>query len=485
MRRRSQIALGSAFLVACIVALVILLKPPVLPLPTVKAGPSDDSPWFGTASCSGRGCHGRVEPGGETHPTASSMSYTTWFLDDKHADAFEALQRPAGQQIADRLELGSAAESERCLACHTNPATATAAASPAQRAERRFGVGCESCHGTAKDWIGPHCSQTWKRLDDTDRRKKYECNGMTWLQSPSIAARVCAGCHVGEGPDLETGRPARDVNHDLIAAGHPRLSFEYSTYLANMPRHWQEKPSAPGSGGRVWAVGQVVCARADLDLLAYRAASGGPWPEFAAYDCASCHHDLREPSWRRNRANRDLPPGAMRPANWYDALLPVVIEAFPAIAAAPPDPRDLRAALSRPHSDRTDVARLARSNAAALSGLAAILEEGGMTRKQLVDLRTALARRGEATRAADWDELEQIGLALMAVNRAYQAGVKLEEADSIVDAAIRELVRRLAYPVGYQSPKPFRQTERFDADLEELFHRIGRYYSSSQSPAKK
>jgi hypothetical protein len=37
------------------------------------------------------------------------------------------------------------------------------------------------------------------------------------------------------GPD---GKPWRDVNHDLIAAGHPRLSFELSAFMATMPPHW-------------------------------------------------------------------------------------------------------------------------------------------------------------------------------------------------------------------------------------------------------
>jgi hypothetical protein len=480
MRRSSRIALGLGVLVVCIVVLIFLSRPPAFFPPAIAQGrPLDDPLRGGTASCSGRGCHGRVEPACDAEPTPSSMSYTTWFRDDKHADAYEALLSPAGQQIAERLGLESAAASERCLACHTKPAAAVATAPPALLEERRFGVGCEACHGAARDWIQPHCGKKWQELNPTARKEEYDSKGMIWLRSPTIAARVCAGCHVGDGPDPETGRPARDVNHDLIAAGHPRLAFEYSTYLANMPRHWQEKPNTPGSEARAWGVGQVMCAQADLDLLAYRASSGGPWPEFAAYDCASCHHDLHEPSWRRERANRDHPPGAMRPATWYDALLPVAVVAFLPNGPAPPDTSDLRAALARPLPDRAEVARLAGINAAALTGLAAKIEQSGINRSQLVDLRKELAVRGQIVCEADWDELQQVNLALMAVSRAYhdslcQAGENPKETDWIVDAAIREAARRLAFPVGYRSPKQYRRDARYNIELEELFRRISR-----------
>ena len=42
---------------------------------------------------------------------------------------------------------------------------------------------------------------------------------MTILRPTGPTAEACAACHVGDGLD-------REVNHDLIAAGHPRLNFE-------------------------------------------------------------------------------------------------------------------------------------------------------------------------------------------------------------------------------------------------------------------
>ena len=35
--------------------------------------------------------------------------------------------------------------------------------------------------------------------------------------------KACAACHIGDS--------SKEVNHDLVAAGHPRLAFEYSAFL--------------------------------------------------------------------------------------------------------------------------------------------------------------------------------------------------------------------------------------------------------------
>ena len=116
---------------------------------------------------------------------------------------------------------------------------------------------------------------------------------------------TCAECHVGLG--------SADVNHDLIAAGHPRLNFEYGSQLAKLPKHWRvddDKARHPDYEAKVWALGQVLAAKASLDLLESRASrslpddSTTPWPEFAEYSCFSCHHELARPSWPRPDARR-------------------------------------------------------------------------------------------------------------------------------------------------------------------------------------
>src|SRR5205807_1861790 len=89
---------------------------------------------------------------------------------------------------------------------------------------------------------------------------------------PARLAETCVGCHVGS-PAVPAFPGARDVNHDLIAAGHPRLNFEFAAFLFNLPRHWNEekKTPSPGAEGGTWVVGQAITAKAALELLAHRA----------------------------------------------------------------------------------------------------------------------------------------------------------------------------------------------------------------------
>src|SRR5262249_40890342 len=122
----------------------------------------------------------------------------------------------------------------RCLACHTTPRPAkvlkvTAWMNP-------DGIGCEACHGPAEKWLGPHTTCSWSGLDPETKEKRF---GFVPTQLLARRAGVCVPCHVGVHPADDA--PLQDVNHDLIAAGHPRLNFEFSAYQDRMPAHWVEK----------------------------------------------------------------------------------------------------------------------------------------------------------------------------------------------------------------------------------------------------
>jgi len=133
--------------------------------------------------------------------------------------------------------------------------------------------------------------------------------GMVDLADPFVCAQQCAGCHVGGSPAAD-GSP-REVSHDLIAAGHPRLAFELRSFKQAEPPHWRDRfaagpaaaaASAPGSPELdpldEWALGRLGAVHAFLDQIARQAgASTRPrsgttadtWPEFTAFDCYSCH----------------------------------------------------------------------------------------------------------------------------------------------------------------------------------------------------
>jgi hypothetical protein len=88
------------------------------------------------------------------------------------------------------------------------------------------------------------------------------------------------------------------MNHDMIAAGHPRLNFDYWAYQRLLRPHWFEPPAPPGTAARAWLVGRIAAAEALLRLHTDRAARGGPVPDLSEFNCYACHHALAPGDWR-------------------------------------------------------------------------------------------------------------------------------------------------------------------------------------------
>jgi hypothetical protein len=230
--------------------------------------------WQGVASCASTACHGGNGPRG-----SKGSEYTTWVLDDRHTQAYQILFDDRSRLIEKNLrhlknvKEAHAEADQLCQRCH-----AMNAENGPHRDSfvRNDGIGCESCHGPAQEWLGLHYARDWRDKKPEEKRKL----GYWPLKSLGERARLCVSCHVG---DTE-----KQVNHDLIAAGHPRLNFEFGAFQAIMPKHWREagENARPDFEARAWAVGQVVSAQAALALLGHRArTTSSPWPEFAEYDC--------------------------------------------------------------------------------------------------------------------------------------------------------------------------------------------------------
>jgi hypothetical protein len=106
-------------------------------------------------------------------------------------------------------------------------------------------------------------------------------------------ARQCATCHVGTS--------TADVDHDMIAAGHPELYFEFSSYHARLPKHWSsvdERIATAHFEIQSWLAGQIACIQASLELRIGRADRARRnqqigWPDLAEQSCFSCHQRIR------------------------------------------------------------------------------------------------------------------------------------------------------------------------------------------------
>jgi len=421
-------------------------QPYAEPRPPSADRPAHSIPATGVASCSGRSCHGSLEI--TTNPISWQTEYTLWLGHDPHARAYHVLLEPLSRDIARQLGLKAAHTATECLACHVTPRLAMdhGDAELLER-ERRFGVSCEACHGKADRWIEAHLTDAWRKKSSDEKQHL----GMTALADPAVLSKACAGCHVGAPPGA--GQPARDVNHDLIAAGHPRLAFEMSAFFANLPKHWRE-PSAnrrresPGEDtaweARLWAVGQTVSAESALALLQHRAVSkDAPWPEFAEYDCASCHHQLITPSARQSSSGGR--PGTPPWGTWSFAMAPVLAELTGADVKLAGLDKLQRSLSALP--PRETAARQAPEALAEMAPLRRRLAEMPLDQPTVTKWLERLTQHSLLLERPSWDRAEQTFLALHALNQAVK--------DESVRQRLARLAQTRAFPAGYNSPRGF------------------------------
>jgi hypothetical protein len=391
------------------------------------------SPVVGTYGCSARACHGGLEP--LRGPGVLQNEHTTWILHDPHADAYRVLFDDRSKSIAKNLGgQAPAHEDVRCLACHTNPWTATAEKTPAILEERLFGVGCEACHGAARDWFKDHTRPDWEKLEP----KQKKARGMIPVSDLASRVEACAGCHVGAAPDA-MGAPLRDVNHDLIAAGHPRLDFEFGAFQANMPRHWKDTEKKPGSAAQAWTIGQLGAAQAALKLLEYRTHDEKRWPEFAEYDCYACHHSLHEPSARQQHGYEGRRPGSFPWGTWYFAM-PRALATPAAGGEARKLLDELAQVMQGPYPDRKQVEKQAGQTGTQFEQWLQKVNESGDSSAKLLKALTMDPKLAEAS----WDSATQLYLALFSLDEVRgNAGLA---------TALRALSQKQAFPAEHDSP---------------------------------
>lgn len=251
---------------------------------------------LGVASCASSLCHGSIETWKDSNVLQNE--YVTWVRADKHARAYAVLLNNRSKEIAKKLGLKEPAhKSDVCLDCHAhNPA-------PAQRGEKydvSDGVSCEACHGPAERWIKSH-------LELKATHEENISKGLYRTENDVQRVKLCLSCHLGNQKKF--------VTHRIMAAGHPRLSFELDTFTQIGPAHFRidddwHKRKGSWDGVRAWAIGQAVSAQELLGLLLSPRGKDGLFPELVLFDCHSCHHNMSD---KRNTAARvGAGPGTVR-----------------------------------------------------------------------------------------------------------------------------------------------------------------------------
>lgn len=390
--------------------------------------------YVGNLTCNARGCHGGVEPIGH-----QGSEYTNWLRTDRHAIAFDVLRDERSLGIVANLrrvdrETARPEADALCLSCHGFPKDSSS------QTLAVGGVGCEACHGPAGNWLNEHYSPGWK----SKSAEAKAASGMIDLSSTASQARTCMPCHVGS----LGGNDGKEVHHDLIAAGHPRLRFEFSAFMEQMPRHWSsELPTDPAP--RRWLVGQIAQAEAAVRLVGDRAARAHPWPEFAEFDCFACHHDLRnerfrlgkdpgggrlgQPGWRTWDFAMLMPLAAAQDVQSHQSLEQLMNVMHDGLAADPATAKELAAGADKSLKRWLDefASRSEGANSA---------ESTEILRRLLAGLTPEDGRR----LAANWDSATQL----------FRAAAALADVQPTPERerALGELLTLLSYPEDRDSP---------------------------------
>ncbi|WP_254508393.1 multiheme c-type cytochrome [Anatilimnocola floriformis] len=237
----------------------------------------------GSLSCNSTACHGN-EPLDIKVPRKTE-EFSRWMYADPHQNAARTLASEKYRDILVRTSNRDDNQADpkilaRCAKCH-DPLSGTGDHSTVS--EFGHGIGCESCHGNAEKWLARHYER------DISRPELAEL-GMFDTKDLRTRGQQCASCHVGSAD--------RDMDHDMIAAGHPPLRFELSAYHDLIPnKHWndnRERLEKRDFQVQLWAAGQTAAATARMELLAARSTPAKPnWPELAESNCFSCHATIR------------------------------------------------------------------------------------------------------------------------------------------------------------------------------------------------
>jgi hypothetical protein len=407
--------------------------------------PAQNSPagkYTGPGGCASSSCHGSIQARQIAH--VAQNEYSIWAGQDKHARAYQVLSNPVSTRIGKILRLGRPDQAQKCLACHA------LSVSPEQRAESFElidGVSCESCHGAASGWLGPHTTRDWPH-------EKSVQLGMYDTRDLIKRSERCLSCHLGTAEKF--------VDHEMLAAGHPDLTFELNLFSSVMPRHWKRSSDEGWRGVQEWGVGEAIQLQKGLERLAQRASSS-TWPEYGELDCFACHHSLTKPedSWRQELGYAGRKPGT--PA--WNASRYVVFRHLArkinadAAAQLDSDMAKLALLLGQAGGSSQDISATANRAAGVAAQVARQLNARSYDQSFTISLMRAIAQDSESISAQGQRAAEQAVMSLDSLFVAYKQNSKSENEPELREA-INALFQQLDNPSAYDAPRFAKQMQR-------------------------
>jgi hypothetical protein len=354
---------------------------------------------LGVITCASSLCHGSIASWNGSPVNQNEV--VVWSRLDKHARAYSVLLNDKSKRIAVKLGLLKPAhQSKVCLDCHAhNPIHA------ASEHQVSDGVACESCHGASERWIASH-------TEPGASHAKNLANGMYPSDQPAERAQLCLSCHFGNADKY--------VSHRIMAAGHPRLSFEMETFTNLQPAHFrvdaayvQRKGAVDGV--KVWAIGQALAVVAQMDiLLDPKRGRDGAFPELTLFDCHACHHPMTDARWKpRATFGVNLGPGLVRLNDSNMLMLHLILR-----QTAPAQADSFKAAVSQLNqavAGLGDMSAMAQAIKVQARQAADKIGQFGLSGEQLRRVALSLVDDGLAGAYADYAGAEQATMAMGSV----------------------------------------------------------------------
>jgi Cytochrome c554 and c-prime len=436
---RAACAVGTCSILAgC--ALLIGLSSGVAP---ATAALPNDASHLGVASCAGSTCHGRAEPDGKIVRQDEILRWQDPSSPTgAHSRAYATLANSRSKAIAARMGIGPATSAASCLGCHSDPAS-----SRGPKFQISDGVGCEACHGGSSTWIdvhkaGNHAANLRAGLKATERAE--------------VKAAICLDCHFGSADGNQF------VSHEMMAAGHPRVSYELDLFTALQSHHNEDADyvSRKGriNGVRTWAIGQAMAVERQLSLFANaKLATNGAFPEFYFFDCHSCHRQINDDQTFTPTAVAN--PG--RPIAAGDTPFNdenIIMLAAAAKVAAPSfasrfeaDSRAFHQALTK---DRPTAVAAAQKLAASASALASAFQNSNLDRNQTFAIIDMISSDAISSRFTSYTGSTQ---AVMAIDTLVSAMVNSGQVSGGAVSGIRSDINR-AY-AAVRNPNEYRPAD--------------------------
>lgn len=398
----------------------------------------------GVASCAGSTCHGRSVADGAVVRQDELMR---WQEDSSpsgaHSRAWRVIQEPRGQAIVRRMGLDAAGIQRECAGCHASPGSAR----PSD------GVDCEACHGASGGWVSSHYTVGASHARNV-------AQGMTDLTRPQVKAQVCLDCH------FSGDAKGQFIAHRIMAAGHPRISFELDLFTTLQQHHDEDADYVQRKGGktnsmRMWAVGQAEAVKRSLELFSQPArAMDGIFPEFTFYDCHSCHRRIYDGEDGNVTAIRN--PG--RPVDlgtppYNDENMIMLLAAARVIAPDAAATFDARAkafhrAMLANRAETVAAAQALRQSADALS---ARFASASFTREQTFAIMDSIASDAIGERFTDYEGAVQSVMAVdTLLNGLVNQGMVSPGSASGLRVQINQAYAAVRDPNGFQ-PLSFRR----------------------------